>query len=107
MRYSIVGLGVEHLAQEGHSLLRVALQEKRVAEMIGGDRIGRANLQLGAKFRGRGFEIALAKLDEAHEIVGFGETRGGVLVGFKVCETPGKGSLSGGSLTQEKIERMC
>jgi len=33
----IIRLSADHLAQKGHRLLRVALQEKRVAKMIAGD----------------------------------------------------------------------
>ena len=46
-------VSLKHPAQEGQRLVRVTLQEKGVAEMIAGDRISGANLQLGAEFRGR------------------------------------------------------
>src|SRR6266699_4305213 len=57
----IIGLGLNHFTQEGRRLVRVALHEKRVAEMIASDGIAGANLQLGAEFRGCRFEIALEK----------------------------------------------
>src|SRR5713226_8888416 len=72
-RHFIIRLGLNHFSQEGHSLLRVTLQKKRIAEVIAGDGIGRANLELGAEFRRRRFEIALAKVNQTHEIVNFWE----------------------------------
>src|SRR5260370_28490374 len=59
----VIGLRQHHLAQKGHGLLGLSLHEKRVTEMIPGDRIGRAKFQLGAKLSGRRFEIALAQAD--------------------------------------------
>jgi len=96
-------VSLKHPAQEGQRLVRVTLQEKGVAEMIAGDRISGANLQLGAEFRGRRFEIALTKVYEANEIVRFGETRIELKGGFQLVETACIILLLGVGLSEEKM----
>src|SRR5882672_7515916 len=85
MSQFIIGLRLDYLAEDGNRLLHLPLQEKGVAEVIAGERIGRTNFQLGAKFRGGSFEIALTKVDESNEIVGLGkagiELQGGMELG--------------------------
>src|SRR5882724_2845812 len=85
MSQFIIGLRLDYLAEDGNRLLHLPLQEKGVAEVIAGERIGRTNFQLAAKFRGGSFEIALTKVDESNEIVGLGkagiELQGGMELG--------------------------
>src|SRR5467141_2181437 len=101
----IIRLSADHLAQKGHRLLRVALQEKRVAKMIAGDQIGRVNFQLGAKLSSRRFEIALTKVDEAREIVGSGKPRIKLQCSFQLREAARKIFLLRVRLPQEKVNR--
>src|SRR5260370_41073098 len=55
--------------------------------IVAGGVVG-TNFELGAEFGGGGFEIALTKVNEAHEIVGFGkmgiDLQGGLEFGQRV-----------------------
>src|SRR6267143_1272641 len=104
MGHFIVRLGTNDLAKDGHRLVRVSVHKKRKAEMIGGDRITRANRQFGAKFRGGRFEIALTEVDEAHEIVRFREPRIEPQGGFQLGDAIGIILLLRVCLSEKKMD---
>src|SRR5882724_7796428 len=103
MSQFVIGPRLDYLAEDGNRLLHLPLLKEGVAEVIASERIGRTNFQLGAKFRGGRFEIALTKVDESNEIVGFRETRIELQGGIELGERAGVIFLLRESLPKKKM----
>src|SRR5260370_4360380 len=85
--------------------------------IVAGGVVG-TNFELGAEFGGGGFEIALTKVNEAHEIVGFGKmgidlqagpefgerVRIVLLLGVGLAEKKMDGGIIGGFLKQDAAD---
>src|SRR5262249_43069873 len=69
----IAGDGLHDLAQQGHGLLQLVLQEQRVAKVVHRVGIRRENLKLSEKFASRRLELLLLQVDKTRVIVSFGK----------------------------------